>query len=268
MLKLKAGKASLDPKRLKAFADRDPTKVFELDYIGMMPEMYERAISSATKLASVYGRKSVEEELRKQIERDTETLRLFRDYPSTSSRTQEARAIAARLQLAAARVYGDDYAHKLLKRLYWDYYPRTDYLVVPGSLYNLDRRYAAERESASERDRRIAAERARDESENSRKAAQLAQEQADRKVAESMVREDENMLHRAEMQRREDELRKQFKITEQAALTAAHARDLEERQQQESPAPAGVDPELWAMGAGSRPESQPRPDFLDKDNIE
>jgi hypothetical protein len=273
LFKFKSGKATLDPKRLKLLIDKDPSKVFELDYIGLIPDMYKTAVDSASSKASSYGRKTAEEELRRQIERDTETLRLFRDYPTTSRRKAEALEIALRLEKAAGRVYGDRYARKLLKDLYYDYYPSSSDLIYAPGLYGLGRR-SAERETYEERNRRIRAETSRDESERGRKSALLAQEQSDHAMAqliandESAEREREAARSResAEATAREDDMRKQLHSAEKAALDAAHARDLETKKL-EGPVPdfagQGLDPglaDLWAMGANERE--------LAKDNID
>jgi len=182
IFKFKSGKATLDPKKLKILIDKDPSKVFELDYIGLIPDMYKAAVDSASSKASSYGRKTAEEELRRQIERDTETLRLFRDYPTTSRRKAEALEIALRLEKAAGRVYGDRYARKLLKDLYYDYYPSSSLLYSPG-LYGLGK-YSAERErdSAISRVKQIESEKALDD--------------------ERSFRQEESNTHRAEKERR------------------------------------------------------------------
>jgi len=183
IFKFKSGKATLDPKRLKLLIDKDPSKVFELDYIGLIPDMYKTAVDSASSKASSYGRKTAEEELRRQIERDTETLRLFRDYPTTSRRKAEALEIALRLEKAAGRVYGDRYARKLLKDLYYDYYPSSSDLIYAPGLYGLGRRSAEiQRDSALSRVKQVEAERARDE--------------------ERAFRQEESGTHRAEIARR------------------------------------------------------------------
>jgi hypothetical protein len=262
IFKLKAGKSAMDPKRLKEAIERDPSKVFELDYIGLIPEMYDRAIASATSDARLYGRKSADEELRRQIERDAETLRLFRDYPLTTRREREAREIAARLELAAARVYGDQYARKLLKKLYWDYTPS---IVLDRYRYGLDHTPYSE---IAERNRRIAAETERDRA----RAAQIA---ADRAIAESITRDDAERMARERSERealeRDKELRREMEITRAAVLnaprpgvSAAENLDilkLHSQQEQDDEAhriapgidrehaPPGIDPEIWAMGA-------------------
>jgi hypothetical protein len=286
LFKFKAGKATLPLKRLKLLIDTDPSKVFELDHVGLIAEMYKRALDSASKAASSYGRKSAEEELRKQIERDTETLRLIRDYPTTTRRAAEAREVAIRLELAAGRVYGDRYARKLLKDLYYDYYPSAADLVYAPGLYGLGRR-DAERETRDERDRRIRAESARDESERGRKAAQLAQEQSDRSMAERMTQDDtEQELARerneiasekaAESARkREHELQQQLakayedspaaekhEMNRQHALQDDHDAELAAANIDVNKPPEGVDPDLWlTMAAHEKRE-------LAKDNIE
>jgi len=278
IFKFKSGKAKLPPKRLKLLIDKDPSKVFELDYVGLIPDMYKRAVESASSKASSYGRKSAEEELRRQIERDTETLRLFRDYPTTSRRKAEALEIALRLEKAAARVYGDRYARKLLKDLYYDYYSPSDLLYSPG-LYGLGRR-VAEQETRDERDRRIRAETARDESERNRKAALLAQEQSDRAMAERMARDDDDSekelaREREEIARDKDaersrehelflerQLSKAYKdsrpteqreIERQHKLQEIHDNELAAVNIDPSKPPPGVDPDLWAtMGADEK----------------
>lgn len=248
MFKLKSGRARLDPEKLEASIDRDPSKVLELDYIGLIPEMYEKAIiaANAKPMSSSYNKRDFsfgksDEELRRQFERDVETLRLLRDYPNTTRRELERLEIVRRLEKAASSLYSPRYVTTLLRDLYYDY---------PSRRYD----YGRASETFEERERRIRMERERDESEKGRKAALTAQEAADKAVAEGIVREEtaketyEKNLEKAE------EVRKQL-IKEQAELAKLHTSDVQDLQDQ-GPKPdfaaQGLDPELeelWKMGA-------------------
>jgi hypothetical protein len=191
--KFKPGRLDLSPTKLKSMAVSDPKKVFELDYVGMLPAMQEQAEASASKRAHEYGRRPAEEELRKQLDRDLETLRLLRDYPYTSARQRERDELARRLELAASRLYGPAYARKLLKDSYYEY-PYGKYAYGVTDLYDYTKRLEAERETADERTRRIEAERQRD-------VARSQQIEADRAVAERMQREENERERQSEQSR-------------------------------------------------------------------
>jgi len=162
LFKLKPGRADMPIAKLKALAEREPHKVFELDYVGLMPAMKETSESYDTHSSkrSTYSR---EDDIRRQLEEDIETLKLFRDYPSRLRRDSDRWEIARRLESAASKLYSPRYAAKLLRDLYYDYdplYKNSDY-----GLGSLTGRYNAERErdSAISRAAQVAAEKARDE---------------------------------------------------------------------------------------------------------
>lgn len=270
--KFKHGRLDLTPAKLRAMAVSDPKKVFELDYVGMLPAMHEQAEASATLSLREKSQKSVEEELRRQFERDIETLRLLRDYPSTLARQRERDEIARRLELAAARLYSPSYARKLLKDLYYDYPYLTTLGTPRDTWYDYAKRRDAERETADERARRIEAERQRD-------AARAAQVAADRAVATFSAEQEKSRIDREEKEReRQGEAYMQEAREREAALQAQIARAyeqspaaeraqlLKQRAEEAQEAaelaavgidptkpPEGVDPELWAtMGAKER----------------
>lgn len=284
--KFKPGRLDLTPAKLKSMAVTDPKKVFELDYVGMLPAMHEQAEASASKRAHEYGRRPVEYDLRKQLERDIETLRLMRDYPSTLARQREREEIARRLELAAARLYSPSYARKLLKDLYYEY----PYLVSPLSPLGYDymKRRDAERETSNERAKRIKAEEDRD-------AARAAQIEADREVAKRIQRDIEHESERERERERQGEHYMKEAREREAALQAQLARAYEtnrqaEREQlqrlhdedareaaelsavginPEGPAPEGIDPELWAtMGAKERQDLLENLKYEEKDNMD
>lgn len=269
--KFKHGRLDLTPAKLRAMAVSDPKKVFELDYVGMLPAMHEQAEASAT-LSLREKSQSVEEELRRQFERDIETLRLLRDYPSTLARQRERDEIARRLELAAARLYSPSYARKLLKDLYYDY-PYLTTLGTPRDTWydsvkrrDLERAtFSALQEKSDERARRIEAERQRD-------VALAAQVAADRAVAEQeqsreeKERERQGEVYMQEAREREASLQAQIARAYEQSPAAERAQLLKQRAEEANEAaelaavgidptkpPKGVDAELWAtMGAKER----------------
>lgn len=257
LFKLKPGRADMPIAKLKALAEREPHKVFELDYVGLMPEMKEKSESYDTHSAkrSVYSR---EDDIRRQLEEDIETLKLFRDYPSRVRRDVDRWEIARRLERAASKLYSPRYATKLLRDLYYDYDPL--YRTSDYALGNLLGRYSAERETNAERERRIAAETERDRA----RAAQVA---ADRAVAEGIAR-DETVAERRgddyarEARDREASLERQLarayeqrpeaEDAELQRIARADAAQLQEHRDvgidpEHPPADIAADPELAAM---------------------
>jgi hypothetical protein len=290
--KFKPGRLDLTPDRLKAMAVSDPKKIFEIDYVAMLPAMHEQAEASANKKAHEYGRRSDNDDLRRQLERDIETLRLLRDYPSTLTRQREREEIVRRLELAAARLYSPSYARKLLKDLYDDYPYLTPALLVPkDNWYDYSKRRKAEQETYDERTKRIEAERERD-------AARAAQTESDRAYAERIQREEQERERAGEeymQQARDREAALQARDRE-AALQAQLARAYEANKQSETAQlmkqraeeaqeaaefaavginpenpPEGFDPELWAtMGAKEKHKflKNSESDLLKKDNMD
>jgi len=252
LFKLKSSRAQIDPKKLIASIEKDPAKVFELDYIGLIPEMQERATiaANAKPMSSSYNRRDFsfgksDEELKRQFERDIETLRLLRDYPNTSRRELERIEIIRRLEKAASSLYSPKYVSNLLRDLYYEYPRKLDLGFVKPYL---------EREPLEERERRIRTEKERDESERGRKAALVAQEAADKAVAEGVAREEREREKYEKDLTNADEIRKQL-IKEQTELAKLHASDMQDlRDEGRQPdfAAENLDPsleELWRTGA-------------------
>lgn len=252
LFKLKPGRADMPIAKLKVLADKDPQKVFELDYVGLMPEMKETAQKYDTYSSKrVYSR---EDDIRRQLEEDIETLRLFRDYPSRLRRDSDRWEIARRLERAASTLYSPRYAAKLLRDLYYDYpYPLYG---SPG--YEVGKwvgKTNAEQETNAERLRRIAAETERDR-------ARAAQIDADKAVAEGIARDDAAEKrgddYAREAREREASLEKQLSRAyeqrpeaEDAELQRVRKADADQLKEHRD---VGIDPENPPADIASDPE--------------
>ena len=242
VFKLKADKAKLPPAKLDSLIDKDPSKVFELDWLGMIPAMYSRAVKNR--------KRSKDDDLKRQLERDVETINLFRKYPEAGAYTPSSiREIVRRMEKATRKLYGPRYTSSLLNNLYRE----QAYLD----------KYSAERDARSARTERDTERRRREQAEQAQQTARQQQEAADRALAERLQREKTQGVERdAANERREQEMREQVHVAEQAALAANRARDAQEEEQLEEAGidinnpPPGVDPELWrTMGAAEKKDN-------------
>lgn len=251
--KFKSGKLDLTPTKLKTMIDSDPKKVFEIDYIGMIPAIQEAATLSSTK--NKYN--TIENELRNQLEQDIETLQLLRNYPLTLARQRERDEIVRRLEIAASRLYSPMYARNLLKDLYSEYPYLTPFNSLKTDKYDYIKRIEAERETVDERNKRIAAEQQRD-------VARAAQINADRVIAESLQKDDEKrqkeiIEEEQRLAQRNIELEK-IKELEQLNKEQMHKLDAIESQDVKEVLENGDVPddlkEIWKMGSHDLKESK------------
>ena len=250
IFKLKADKATMPPKKLEALIEKDPTKVFELDLLGMIPAMQSRAVSKR--------KVSKEDELKRQLEKDVETLELFRKYPDSGAYSAATiRDLARRMENAAIKLYGRPYATRLLEG-YRDY----DYFGRRSSERERDEarreREDLRRERDEERRRREQAERERAREEQGRRASQQQQEAADRALAERIERGEREQLEREREHReqleREERMSEQLKEAQRRAQKAEFKNDEFERDVI-SPEAEGIDPELWNIGGKEKKDN-------------
>ena len=267
IFKLKADKVTMPPKKLEQLIEKDPTKVFELDLLGMIPAMHSHAVSKR--------KISKEDELKRQLEKDVETLELFRKYPDSGAYSASTiRDLARRMENAAIRLYGRPYATRLLEDLYRDY----DYFGRRSSERERDEarreRETFRRERDDERRRREQAERERTQEEQRRRTAQQQQEAADRALAERLAREQEDERAR-ERQVREREQERQREIErihnlEQIALGKQHDADAPEIRERDAvnPIDEGIDPDIWKFGAKEKKDNIDTLDTLTDEEME
>lgn len=226
VFKIKADKATMPPKKLEQLIEKDPTKVFELDLLGMIPAMQSYAVKKR--------KVSKEDELKRQLEKDTETLELFRKYPDSGAYSASTiRDLARRMENAAIKLYGRPYASSLLSDLYRDY----DYFGRKSSERERD---DARRERETFRRERDEERRRRETAERERTQARQQQEAADRALAERMAREEELQRERDEARNRaaQEEMRRQALELERQDVQAQVPQGIE------AP-PPGVQADAW-----------------------
>jgi hypothetical protein len=226
VFKLKADKANMLPSKLESLIDKDPSKVFELDWLGMIPAMHALAVKKRTR--------TKEDDLKRQLEKDVETLELFRKYPDSGAYTPlTVRDLARRIEKASGLLYGPRYTSSLLEDLYRDKAYLDRYSAQSDA-----RRARTERDT--ERTRREQAERERAQEQQARRTAQQQQVQADQALAERLSREQD-------LERERDEAREHAQREEvrRQALEMERRDPVMEIPQGVPPPPPGVQADAW-----------------------